>query len=117
MVHRRADRVADLILRELAEILIRRVKDPRLGNITITQVLVSKDLRYAKVYYSVLAGDEERQQVVAGLQSARGFVKRELGKRLRLRRMPDIAFFLDTSFDQGALIQRLLTDLNRPEYE
>jgi ribosome-binding factor A len=117
MEHKRADRVADLILKELAEVLVRRVKDPRLAAITLTKVDVSPDLRNAKVYYSLLGDDEKKDEVAGGLDSARGFVKRELGKRLHLRRIPDIAFYFDASLEHGSHIDRLLTELKEPGLE
>ena len=84
MEHKRSDRVADLILTELAEVLLRRVNDPRLADITLTAVDVSPDLRQAKVFYSLLGDEEKKAAATVGLESARGFVKRELGKRLYL---------------------------------
>ena len=117
MEHKRSDRVADLILKELAEVLIRRVKDPRLDDITLTDVKVSPDLRHAKVYYSMLGNDERRAAAIVGLESARGFVKRELGKRLHLRRMPDIEFHFDGSLEYGSHIDRLLDDLEESDQE
>ena len=117
MEHKRADRVADLILKELAEVLVRRVKDPRLADITLTKVDVSPDLRNAKVYYSLLGDDQKKDEVAGGLESARGFVKRELGKRLHLRRIPDIAFYFDDSLEHGSHIEQLLTELKEPGQE
>ena len=117
MEHKRADRVADLILKELAEVLMRRVKDPRLAEITLTKVDVSPDLRNAKVYYSLLGDDQKKDEVAGGLESARGFVKRELGKRLHLRRIPDIVFYFDASLEHGSHIEQLLTELEEPGQE
>ena len=117
MEHKRADRVADLILKELAEVLVRRVKDPRLADITLTKVDVSPDLRNAKVYYSLLGDDQKKDEVAGGLDSARGFVKRELGKRLYLRRIPDIVFYFDDSLEHGSHIEQLLTELKEPVQE
>ena len=114
MEHKRADRIADLILKELAEVLLRRVKDPRLAEITLTKVDVSPDLRNAKVYYSLLGDDQKKAEVAGGLESARGFVKRELGKRLQLRRMPEISFYFDASLEHGSNIDRLLAELKEP---
>ena len=111
MEYKRVDRVGDLILRELAEVLLRRVKDPRLTNITLTDVKVSPDLRRARVFYSLLGDDEKKSEVALGLERATGFVKRELGKRLHLRRIPDIEFCFDSSLEYGSHIDRLLTDL------
>ena len=117
MEHKRSDRVADLILTELAEVLLRRVQDPRLADITLTDVKVTPDLRHAKVFYSLLGDDERKASAIVGLESARGFVKRELGKRLHLRRMPDIEFHFDGSLEYGSHIDRLLDDLEESDQE
>lgn len=117
MEHKRADRVADLVLKELAEVLLRKVRDPRLADITLTKVDVSPDLRNAKVYYSLLGDDQKKDEVAGGLESARGFVKRELGKRLHLRRIPDIVFYFDDSLEHGSHIEQLLTELKEPGQE
>ena len=117
MEHKRSDRVADLILKELAEVLLRRVKDPRLADITLTVVKVSPDLRHARVFYSLLGDDERKAAAIVGLESARGFVKRELGKRLHLRRIPDVEFLFDGSLEYGSHIDRLLDDLEGSDQE
>ena len=117
MEYKRADRVADLVLKELAEVLLRKVRDPRLADITLTKVDVSPDLRNAKVYYSLLGDDQKKDEVAVGLESARGFVKRELGKRLYLRRIPDITFYFDAALEHGSHIDRLLTELKEPGQE
>ena len=111
MEHKRADRVGDLILKELAGILLRRVKDPRLAAITLTDVKVAPDLRHARVFYSLLGDHKGKDEAAVGLESARGFVKRELSKRLQMRRIPDIEFCFDSSLEQGSHIDRLLTEL------
>jgi ribosome-binding factor A len=116
MEHKRTDRIADLILQELAEVLLRRVKDPRLSDITLTNVEVSADLRHAKIYYSLLGDDEKRSQAAVGLERAKGFVKRELGKRLQLRRIPDISFYFDASLEHGSHIDRLLAELKESDH-
>jgi ribosome-binding factor A len=115
MDYKRADRVADLILQELSYVLQRKVKDPRLGGITLTRVQVTADLRYARVFYSVLATEEVKVAVATGLERARGYVKRELGRRLQLRRLPDIAFHYDDSLEYGSRIHRLLSELKKPD--
>ena len=115
MDYRRADRVGDVILQELAYLLQRKVKDPRLEGITLTRVQVSADLRHARVFYSVLATDEVKVAVAAGLDSARGYLKRELGRRLQLRYMPDIVFCYDDSLDYGSRIHRLLKELKKSD--
>jgi len=117
MEYKRVDRVGDLILKELAEILLRKAKDPRLARITLTAVKVSADLRHAKVFYSLLGDDEKKAEAVVGLESATGFVKRELSRRLQLRRIPHIEFCFDSSLEYGSHIDRLLTDLEESERE
>ena len=114
--HKRTDRIADLILQELAEVLLRKVQDPRLSDITLTSVEVSADLRHAKIYYSLLGDDEKRSKAALGLESAKGFVKRELGKRLQLRRIPDISFYFDASLEHGSHIDRLLAELKESDH-
>ena len=115
MDYKRADRVGDLILQELSYVLQRKVKDPRLESITLTRVQVTADLRYARVFYSVLATEEVKVAVAAGLERARGYVKLELGRRMQLRRMPEIAFCYDDSLEYGSRIHRLLSELKKPD--
>lgn len=96
----RRDRVAEELKRELGSLIATQVKDPRVELAAITDVDVSSDLKYAKVYVStfdVTAADGRGQEVVAGLKAARGFVKRELGKRLHMRVMPELTFIEDTT--------------------
>lgn len=115
MEFKRSDRVADLIRQEIAEMLYRNVKDPRLGGVTITGSEVSPDLRYARVFY-IFRGDEtEKEKVAQGLTKAKGFIRRELGKRLHLRYLPELDFRYDTSFDYGNKIDRLLKELDKNE--
>lgn len=113
--YKRADRVADVIQRELAELLQRRVKDPRLNRVTITGVEVTDDLRHARVFYCFLGEAAEQEAVAEGLTRARGFIRRELGKRVYLRFMPELAFHYDPSFEYGAKIERILKDLRSDE--
>ncbi len=114
MDYKRSDRVSDVLLREIADLVFRRVKDPRLANITVTAVDVTPDLQHARVSYCVMAGsadDNTRREAAAGLDKAKGFIRQELGKRLRLRYIPQLDFAYDTSFEYGDKIERLLKDL------
>lgn len=113
MDYKRSDRVADLLREEIAELLHRRVKDPRLARVTISSVEVSADLRHAKVYYCFIGGEQEAEPIARGLAKATGFLKIQLGKRVRLKRLPDLHFHYDTSFDYASKIDRLLRKLNR----
>lgn len=110
---KRADRVADLIQCEIADILLKQVRDPRIGAVTITGVKVTDDLRLAKVYFVELAQDTIHAQTLAGLEKATGFMRRELGRRLQLRCVPDLIFREDASFAYGNRIERLLAEIKR----
>lgn len=111
----RIERIAEEIKREVSSIIAQDVKDPRLGMISITEVVVSRDLSWAKVYYSQLGDEEERAQTLIGLNKAKGFIRTELAKRLRLRHTPEIIFEFDPSLEQGAKMDALLRTLQSPE--
>ncbi len=117
MTFKRADRVADLIKAELSEILLRRIRDPRIEFVTITDVKMSADLRSAKIYFVQLGKDRLDADLEAGFEKARGFLKRELGKRLRLRYMPEVLFLYDRSFEYGSRIDRLLLEVHEKDKE
>jgi ribosome-binding factor A len=112
---RRANRVGDLILREIADLLMTRVKDPRVKTTTVTGVFVSKDLRYAKVFYSLIGSEQEIHEAQKGLESATGFIKREIGQRMDLKYVPDIVFKHDPSLAAGDHMEKLLQKLRAEE--
>ncbi|MFP4036371.1 MAG: 30S ribosome-binding factor RbfA [Desulfobacteraceae bacterium] len=111
---RRSIRVGEQLLRELADLLEHKVRDPRVRRVTLTRVSMSNDLRFARVYYSALEEGRDLTQVQEGLESAKGFMKREIGVRLDLRYIPELAFRHDPSLEHGEYMERLLRDL-RPE--
>lgn len=115
MNYKRADRVADLVRTEIADILLREVSDPRVRLVIITGVKMSDDLRHAKVFFVERGRDECRPEVEAGMQRASGFLRRELGKRLQLRYLPELQFIYDTSFAYGSRIDRLLNEIHEEE--
>jgi ribosome-binding factor A len=115
MDFKRADRVADLIKQEMSDILRREVHDPRIANITVTDVRLTDDLRSARIYYVELGKDSLSADVEKGLAKAKGFLKRELGKRLQLRYIPELNFFYDPSFEYGSRIERLLKEVRKDE--
>lgn len=115
MDFKRADRVADLIKQELSNILRREVGDPRIANITVTDVKLTDDLRSARIYFVELGQDRLSADVEKGLSKAKGFLKRELGKRLQLRYIPELAFFYDPSFEYGSRIEKLLKEVRKDE--
>lgn len=105
---KRAVRVGDLILREVADLLTRKVKDPRVHAVTLTGVQLSNDLRHARIFFSQIGEEKEIQRAKSGLESAKGFIKREIGIRLDLKYVPDILFIHDPSLKTGADMERLL---------
>jgi ribosome-binding factor A len=112
---RRANRIGDLILREIADLLMTRVKDPRVQKTTVTGISVSQDLRYAKVFYSLIGTEQEILEAQRGLESARGFIKREIGLRMDLKYVPDIVFKHDPSLAEGDHMEKLLQKIKKDE--
>jgi ribosome-binding factor A len=108
---KRSEKVADLIRREISAMLVRSIKDPRIGFVTITRVMVSDDCRSAKVYFSVAGTAEERERSTEGLESATSFVRKELGRRMRLRYTPDISFHFDPSIEYSVYIGGVIEQL------
>ncbi len=117
MQGRRTDRLGHQIRVELAELIAREVKDPRIGFATITRVELSADLHHARVFVSVMGTAEERQNSLEGLSSAAGFLRREIGHRLALRRSPELAFVLDQGAEAGERIERILQKLHESAKE
>ncbi len=95
----------------LADLIRKGVSDPRLAQTTITGVVMNRDLRIAKIYFSTHGGAHDEAGVLAGFESAKGFIKRELAGALGLRYMPDLRFYYDASFDYGAQINRVLKSM------
>ena len=115
MEGKRSDKVADLIQKEISEMLVKTVKDPRIGFVTITRVAVSEDCRSAKVYFSVAGTPEERERSMKGLDSAKGYVRKELGRRIRLRYTPEIIFKFDPSIEYAIHIGEVIRHLKKDE--
>jgi ribosome-binding factor A len=109
----RSNRVGEQMKKELGEIIGRKIKDPRIGFVTVTDVEVSGDLQIAKVFISVLGDEEQRQSTLKGLAKAKGFIRSEIGQRIRLRKTPEILFEFDSSVDYGNRIDTLLHQINR----
>jgi ribosome-binding factor A len=114
---KRADRVADLIKMEISDLLLKQVRDPRIGAVTVTGVKVTDDLKSARVYFVELGKDGCSDAVKAGLAKATGFLRRELGGRLQLRCVPELLFTYDPSFAYGDKIERLISEIHRQEGE
>jgi len=112
---RRVARVAELIKREVSQMLLNGIKDDRVGvgMVSVTDVNVSGDLQHAKIYVSIYGSDNAREQTMAGLKSATGYVRSELGHRIRLRRTPEVVFHEDRSIERGTRVLSLINRLNR----
>lgn len=114
----RHDKVSEALKREIGNIIHDELKDPRLGFITVTRVELTQDLRYAKVFFSVLGKEEEYKKTKAALDSALGFIRRLIAQRIRLRFVPEISFKEDRSAEYSIRIQEALDEvkkLNEPE--
>ncbi len=112
MEGKRSEKVADLIQKEISEMLLKSIKDPRIGFVTITRVSVSEDCRFAKIYFSVAGTLEEREKSIKGLESAKGYVRKELGRRIRLRYTPDIVFQFDPSIEYAIHMEELIQSIH-----
>jgi ribosome-binding factor A len=109
---KRSDRVADLIQKEISEMLVRSIKDPRIGFVTITRVTVSDDCRLARIYFSVVGTPSEREMSTKGLNSAKGYIRKELGRRMSLRYTPEIIFQFDPSIEYAIHIGEVFQHLH-----
>jgi len=112
--YKRSQRVSDLLRKEIADIIMYKLKDPRIGFITVTGVDVTDDIKIARIYVSILK-DEERKTTIEILNSAKSFIRSELSKRLRMKFIPSIEFKLDTSIEYGNKIERLLKEAGEGE--
>ena len=111
----RANRVGEQMKKELSDIIGRKIKDPRIGFVTVTDVQVTGDLQQAKVYISVLGDEEQRENTLKGLAKAKGFIRTEIGHRIRLRKTPEIIFEFDESINYGNRIENLLHQLHHED--
>jgi ribosome-binding factor A len=115
MAHR-VERINTQFKREISELILRELRDPRLDEfVSVTEVNVSPDLRYAKVYVSSVGGQQKETQILGALSSAAGFLRSELAKKIRLRRMPELHFLWDNSIEKGDRILRLLDEVKDQE--
>ena len=113
---RRTERLNHLLRQEITDLLQREAKDPRLSAmVSVTRVSVSSDLRYAKVFISVLGTEEEKRGVLAGLHAASGFLRRELSGRLSIRYTPEVSFFYDDTMEQAGRVIQLIDEVRSSE--
>lgn len=110
----RVNRISEEYKREISDIIKNGIKDPRIADFTsVMSVDVTRDLKYAKVYISVLGDEKKKEDTMIGLRSAAGYVRKEMGKRVKLRYTPEIIFELDTTIEHGIYISKLIDEANR----
>ncbi len=114
MTNRRSQRVADLVRAELSLLVLTEAHDPELRKVTITDVEMPPDLKSARVFFSCLGGDAEREKAAEALQRAAGYLRREVGQRCRLRYAPELHFISDRSLERGARVEELLQQVLPP---
>lgn len=107
----RSHRVGDAVHKEISALLVKGLKDPRIGFVTITAVEVTSDLRHAKIYFTTMGDEAARRNSAKGLQSSIPFIRREIGKHLRLRCVPELHFVFDTSLEYGNRIESILKEI------
>lgn len=113
MARIRVSRVGEQIKKELSQIIQREIKDPRVGFVTVTNVEMSGDLQIAKVYISVFGSTDEKQQTLAGLEKAKGYIRSEIGRRIQLRHVPELVFQIDETLERSEHISRLLDEVKQ----
>lgn len=115
MDYQRSDRLGDLLLEIISQLLAREISDPRIRHVTLTQAEVSKDLKHARIYFSLLTGNEGKNEVLSGLKSATGFIRAKVGRELKLRFVPTLDFIYDDTQDQVQRIEALLHQIKKAE--
>lgn len=111
----RTERIANRIRDELSEIIIYEASDPRLNGISVTDVTVDRELAYAEIYVSALEGSQRSQDIIEGLEHARGYLRRQLAHRIDLRTFPQLRFHWDPTFEQAEHIDRLIASLHEDD--
>lgn len=114
-MYKRKERVAHLIQTEVSEMILKELKDPRIGFVSVTGVEVSGDLRYATVFFTVLGEEKDVASTVAALEHATGYVRREIASRLRLRYAPEIRFKFDNTFRRAWHLEEVIRSLHEPD--
>lgn len=107
------ERVAELMKQEIMNIILKDIKDPRVGFVTVTKVKMTKDMRNARVFVSLMGSDEEKRASMEGLESSLGYIQREAGSRVQLRYTPVLSLAIDDTLEHGAHIQKLIEDIAR----
>ena len=117
MNNKRINRISEEVRKVVSELIYNGLKDPRVSPMTtVTKVEVTRDLRFAKIYVSILGNDEEKKDTLLGLESAKGFIRKEIGNRIDLRYVPEPIINLDESIEQGIYMSKLIDKVNK-EYK
>jgi len=111
MKNKRAIRVGELLKKEISQIILREMKDPRIAFVSVTDVDVSGDLRHAKVFISVYGSEQEKEETMAGLEQAKGYIRKLVGERIKIYHIPEIIFRYDDSIEQGVHISEIINEL------
>ncbi|MBI4388599.1 MAG: 30S ribosome-binding factor RbfA [Nitrospinae bacterium] len=112
MRFKRSERIQELLQEEISKLIQSGLKDPRIGFATVTHVDVSENLKYAKVYISVIGSEKEKEDTIRGMESAKGYIRGCLGKNLYLRSIPELTFKRDDTAEYANKIQKLLTEIH-----
>ncbi len=114
MKNKRINRISEEVRKVISQLLYNGIKDPRISSMTtVTRVEVTRDLSFANIYISVLGDDKEKQDTILGLESAKGFVRKEIGRELDLRHVPEPRFHLDESIEQAIHMSELIKNVNK----
>lgn len=114
MNDKRINRISEEVKKVISELLLREIKDPRISGLpSVSRVLVTKDLKSAKIYISVLGNDEEKASTIKGLENAKGFIRNEIGKRISLRHVPEPTFYIDNSIEDAIYMTKLIEKVNK----
>ncbi|HZH93591.1 MAG TPA: 30S ribosome-binding factor RbfA [Tissierellaceae bacterium] len=114
MNEKRINRISEEVKKVVSDLIQNEIKDPRISGMpSVNKVSVTKDLRFAKIYISVLGSEEDKESTIEGLQNAKGFVRKEIGNRINLRHVPEPIFLLDESIEQALYMSKLIEEVNR----
>lgn len=112
----RVERLNSFLRQEISDIVQRYVKDPRLGSfVSVTSVEITKDMRYAKIFISRYGTDQEKADTIKALESASGYIRHELGERMKTRRIPELSFRLDNTMEKAAKVLKIINDISTEE--
>lgn len=116
MKNKRKNRISEEVKKAVSEIILYGLKDPRVSDMTtVTEVEVTRDLRFAKIYVSVLGNTEEKNETIQGLNNAKGFIRREIGNKVDLRYVPEPIFYLDESIENAIYMSKLIEDVKKTD--